>query len=157
MTQDRQQLVDNVRAAIARETTEESVLRVAIELIDAFSEGWHWTGFYMMRGDVLEVGPYVGPETPHTRIELNQGICGAAASQQRSIVVDDVNADPRFLACSLTTRSEIVVPLMDGEVCLGEIDIDSNHPSFFTEDDRVMLESVAAVVVGRLREVPRSR
>lgn len=153
MTSDRQRLVTNVRAAIARETSNGSVLRTAIKLIDAFSDGWHWTGFYMMRDGVLEVGPYVGPPTPHTRIELNSGICGAAASQKASIVVDDVNADPRFLACSLTTRSEIVVPLMDGDTCLGEIDIDSNHPSFFTEDDRIMLEEVAAVVVERLRQL----
>lgn len=157
MTGKRQKLIDNVRAAIAREETEESSLRAAIELIDAFSDGWHWTGFYMMRGDMLEVGPYIGPVTPHTRIALNQGICGAAASQQQSIVVDDVNADPRFLACSLTTRSEIVVPLMDGEVCLGEIDIDSNYPGFFSEEDRVMLEAVAGVVVDRLQEVRKNR
>ncbi len=156
MTGKRQELIDNVRAAIAREKTEESVLRAAVELIDAFSDGWHWTGFYMMRGDMLEVGPYVGPETPHKRIPLNEGICGAAASQQQSIVVDDVNADPRFLACSLTTRSEIVVPLMDGDICLGEIDIDSNHPAFFNDDDRGMLEAVAAVVVDRLRGVRKN-
>lgn len=157
MTNDRSQLVADIRTAIARETSEESVLRAAIERLDAFSDGWHWTGFYMMRGGVLEVGPYVGPPTPHTRIELHSGICGAAASRKESIVVDDVNADPRFLACSLTTRSEIVVPLMDGDTCLGEIDIDSNHPAFFTDDDRAMLEQVAAVVVERLRQVRSGR
>ncbi len=153
MSDKRQQLIDDVRAAIAGQTTETDVLKAAIKLIDAFSEGWHWTGFYMDRDGVLEVGPYVGPETPHTRIEYNSGICGAAASQKKSIVVDDVNADPRFLACSITTRSEIVVPLMDGDRCIGEIDIDSNNPSFFTDDDRAMLEQVAAVVVERLRKI----
>ncbi len=151
MSDPRQELIENVRRAIADKTTETDVLQAAIELIDAFSDGWHWTGFYMDRNGVLEVGPYVGPETPHTRIEYNSGICGAAASQKQSIVVDDVNADPRFLACSITTRSEIVVPLMDGDNCLGEIDIDSNNPSFFTDDDRTMLEAVATVVVARLR------
>jgi GAF domain-containing protein len=105
----------------------------------------------MMRGDVLEVGPYVGPETPHTKIELNSGICGAAASSKKSVIVDDVNADPRFLACSITTKSEIVVPLMDGDVCLGEIDIDSNQPAFFTDDDRQMLETIAGKIVQKLK------
>lgn len=149
--QKRKQLIADVGARIAGKNTETDVLRAAAELIDGFSDGFDWTGFYMMRGDVLEVGPYVGPETPHTTIELSSGICGAAATQKQTVVVDDVNADPRFLACSLTTRSEIVVPLMDGDTCIGEIDIDSNQPSFFTEEDRLMLEEIAAVIVSRLR------
>jgi len=147
------QLVDTIRTAIADKQTETDILRTAAQLIDGFSEGYNWTGFYLMRGDVLEVGPYIGPETPHARIELNQGICGAAASEKRSIVVDDTNADPRFLACAATTRSELVVPLMDGDVCLGEIDIDSNQPGFFKPEDREMLEAIARVIVQRLKEI----
>lgn len=153
MEDKRRRLIEDIRKAIKDLTTETEVLRAAIELIDAFSDGYDWTGFYMLRGGILEVGPYVGPETPHTKIELNSGICGAAATQKKSVVVDDVNADPRFLACSVTTRSEIVVPLMDGDRCLGEIDIDSNQPAFFSEQDRLMLEQVAGVVVNRLKEI----
>lgn len=149
----RRKLVDDVRAAIAEQTSEEDVLRAAVELIDAFSDGFDWTGVYMLRGSILEVGPYVGPETPHRKIELNSGICGAAASRKQTIVVDDVNADPRFLACSLTTRSEIVVPLMAGETCLGEIDIDSNRPAFFTPEDREMLEEIARLMVKKLKKL----
>ena len=153
MTGDRQQLVESVRAAISDKQSEEEVLRAAVEMIAAYSEGFDWTGFYLLRGGALEVGPYIGPRTPHTRIELNAGICGAAASQKRSIIVPDVAKDPRFLACSATTRSEIVVPMMDGGICLGEIDIDSNQADFFTEEDREMLEQVAAVVVEKLKQV----
>jgi len=153
MDSKRQQLVQAVRAAIAGEESEPEILQKAIELIDAFSADFNWTGFYMMRDRMLEVGPYIGPKTEHTRIKLNEGICGTAASQKKSLIVDDVNADPRFLACSLTTRSEIVVPLMDGQTCLGEIDIDSDKPSYFTDDDRRMLEEIAVVVVDRLRQV----
>ena len=149
----RQQLIYAVKIAIASLKAENEILRKTVELIDAFSPDFNWTGIYMMRDGVLEVGPYVGPTTEHTRIELNQGICGAAASQKKSVIVDDVNADPRFLACSLTTRSEIVVPLMDGQTCLGEIDIDSDKPSNFTDDDRRMLEEIAAVVVQHLKRV----
>ncbi|MEW6411837.1 MAG: GAF domain-containing protein [Candidatus Zixiibacteriota bacterium] len=156
MDDKRQRLISNVKAAIADKKNETEVLTVAVVLIDAFSEGFDWTGFYMMRGGILEVGPYVGPETPHTKIELNSGICGAAASSKQSVVVDDVNADPRFLACSITTRSEIVVPLMDGDTCLGEIDIDSNRPAFFTDDDRIMLEEIARIIVRKLKALPRS-
>ncbi|HKK20499.1 MAG TPA: GAF domain-containing protein [candidate division Zixibacteria bacterium] len=151
MEQKRIQLIENVRKAIADKNTETEVLQAAIELIDGYSEQFDWSGFYMLRGKSLEIGPYIGPPTPHTKIELNAGICGAAASQKQSIVVDDVKADSRFLACSITTRSEIVVPLMDGDRVLGEIDIDSNTPSFFTDDDRAMFEQVAAAVVQRLK------
>jgi len=149
----RRQLIDKIRTAIASEKTEEGILKAAVRLIDDFSDGYNWTGFYLMRGGVLEVGPYIGPETPHTRIELNQGICGAAASQKQSIIVNDVNSDPRFLACSVTTRSEIVTPLMDGDNCLGEIDIDSNQPNFFTTKDKEMLEAIAEQIVKRLKEI----
>lgn len=149
----RQKLVDNVRSAVASARDRREVLDVAIRLIDDFSPNFDWSGFYMMEGNQLVVASYIGPETPHTVIPLNNGICGAAASTKRSVVVDDVTSDPRFLACSITTRSEIVVPLMDGDTVLGEIDIDSNTPSFFTDDDRIMLEAVAAVVVAKLKEI----
>lgn len=146
------ELIEKVKLAISDKYSEEDILKTAIELIDAYSDGYNWTGFYMLREGILEVGPYIGPETPHTKIELNSGICGAAASRKETVLVDDVNADPRFLACSITTKSEIVVPLMDGDNCLGEIDIDSNQPAFFTEDDKLMLEKIAEIVVKRLKE-----
>ncbi|MDX9856433.1 MAG: GAF domain-containing protein [candidate division Zixibacteria bacterium] len=154
MDANRRQLVDNVRIAIANASTRDDILRTAAELIDGFSDGYNWTGFYMMREDgKLEVGPYVGPATEHTVIELNRGICGAAASQKQTVVVDNVLDDPRFLACSITTRSEIVVPLLDGDRVIGEIDIDSDHPKFFNGEDRAMLEAVAAEIVRRLRDL----
>ena len=111
-----------------------------------------WVGFYMIEkagigeDPVLVIGPYVGAITPHTRIPLNQGICGAAASSGRTVIVDDVNADPRYLACSLETKSEIVVPIvMKGEV-VGELDVDSHTPAAFTADDRQLLEHCARLV-----------
>jgi GAF domain-containing protein len=151
MDPERRKLVDDIQEAIAVHHSETDILQAAVRLIDAFSEGFNWTGFYMMRHGALEVGPYVGPVTEHTRIELNRGVCGAAASKKETVMVDDVRADPRFIACSLGTRSEIVVPLMDGDTCLGEIDVDSDQPAFFTDEDREMLEMVAEVIVSRLR------
>jgi GAF domain-containing protein len=153
MNEKRLQLIEDVKSALAGIRGEDEVLGKAVELIDAFSPGFNWTGIYMMKHGALEVGPYIGPVTEHTRIELNNGICGAAASQKKSIIVNDVNADPRFLACSINTRSEIVVPLMDGDTCLGEIDVDSDKPGHFTGDDRRMLEEIAKVVVKRLKQV----
>ena len=76
---------------------------------------YNWVGFYMLepgaQPPVLVLEAFVGAMTPHTRIPLNQGICGAAASSGKTIVVDDVSKDPRYLACSLETKSEIVVPI----------------------------------------------
>lgn len=153
MDNTRLQLIDNIRIAVAQEQSRDGILKIAAELIDAYSEDFNWTGFYMLDGNVLKVGPYVGPVTEHTVIELNRGICGAAASQKQTIIVDDVRNDPRFLACSVHTRSEIVVPLLDGEQVLGEIDIDSNRPQNFTPTDREMLEKVAEILVQRLKQV----
>lgn len=151
----RDQFVDNIRIAIADLDDETKVLRTAAEMIDSFSDGFNWTGFYMMKDGVLEVGPYVGPETPHTRIELSNGICGAAAREKKSIIVPDVAADERFLACSITTRSEIVVPLKFEDQIIGEIDIDSNQPSFFNHQDQEMLERIANLVVERIVAIRR--
>ena len=107
---------------------------------------YHWVGFYMLEGDVLVLGPFVGKLTEHVRIPLNQGICGAAASTGETVVIDDVTADPRYLACSLETRSEIVVPIRrDGRV-VGELDLDSDAPAAFTTDDRALLEQVAEII-----------
>jgi len=153
MDKTRKELIDKIKNAVAGVNDEKAVLATVVELLDGFSENYNWTGFYMKRGDILEVGPYIGTETSHTEIELNRGICGAAVTGKKTIMVDDVNTDPRHLACSLTTRSEIVVPLMDGNTCLGEIDIDSNNPSNFNHQDKEMLESIASIVVKRLKEI----
>ncbi len=119
---------------------------------------YDWVGFYMIdKGklpgseDMLVLGPYVGAPTPHTRIPLNQGICGAAASSGRTIVVDDVNSDPRYLACSIETKSEIVVPVRVRGTVVGELDIDSHTPAAFGPDDRELVEHCAALV-GRYLE-----
>lgn len=151
----RQKLIELIESAIKSRPDREGILKTAVELIDDYSADFNWTGIYMLDGDVLRVGPYVGPPTEHTVIPLDRGICGAAASQKKTVVVDDVRSDPRFLACSIYTRSEIVVPLMDGDVCLGEIDIDSNRPSNFSVKDRAMLEQIAALLVARLKQVPK--
>ena len=113
---------------------------------------YDWVGFYMMeKGGIgedpmLVLGPYVGAVTQHKRIPLNQGICGAAASTGRTVVIDDVSKDPRYLACSIETKSEIVVPIIvKGEV-VGELDIDSHAPAAFTPDDRQLVEHCARLV-----------
>jgi L-methionine (R)-S-oxide reductase len=115
---------------------------------------YNWVGFYMLeqgaKEPVLVLGHYQGAMTPHTRIALNQGICGAAASSGRTVIVDDVSKDPRYLACSLETKSEIVVPIFVRGVVVGELDIDSHFPAAFAEDDRNLVEYCARLVGERL-------
>ena len=105
----------------------------------------HYTGvyFYWLEGDDLRLRAYRGRPTEHVRIPVGQGICGRAAREARTVLVDDVNADPSYLACSFETRSEIVVPIMRGKTVLGEIDIDSDVPAAFTDADRSFLEKLA--------------
>ncbi|HEY3225612.1 MAG TPA: GAF domain-containing protein [Planctomycetota bacterium] len=106
---------------------------------------FNWVGVYMIEdGDTLVLKAWDGPAaTEHVRIPIGQGICGLAAREARTVVVDDVNKDPRYLACFLQTRSEIVVPVFSEGRVVGEIDIDSDRPAAFTEADRTLLESVA--------------
>ena len=104
---------------------------------------YNWVGFYFVEGNELVLGPFVGVPSPHVRIPIGKGICGAAVAERRTVVVPDVNADPRYLACSLETKSEIVVPIEANGRILGEIDIDSHTPNAFTFDDRALLEELA--------------
>ncbi len=129
-------------------------LRRAVEAIHESSAAWHWAGVYLLEGEVLVLAYQVGKPTPHERIPLDRGICGAAAREGKTIVVDDVRSDLRYLACSLETRSEIVVPIRDrdGRI-LGEIDIDSDLPAAFDGEDRKVLE-VAAELLARFLESP---
>ena len=122
----------------------------AVALLQRERPHYNWVGVYLLEGEELVLGPFVGKPTPHTRIPLNKGICGAAASSGKTLIVDDVNADPRYLACSLETRSEIVVPLVRAGRVLGEIDIDSDAPAAFTEEDRRLLEAVAEILATKL-------
>jgi putative methionine-R-sulfoxide reductase with GAF domain len=149
---DRDDLLTAIRSAIASSPNAESAMTQAVRLLKDAIPYYTWVGIYLLDGNELVLGPFLGKPSPHTRIPLGRGICGAAASEKATIVVDDVNADPRYLACSIETRSEIVVPILeDGEV-LGEIDIDSDTPAAFGDADRGLLEQVAALLAESLSE-----
>ena len=144
------------RLAEAAPTAEHLMASIVRRLAERLPK-YNWVGFYMLEPSstgeqrTLALGPYVGAPTPHTRIPLDQGICGAAASSGQTVVVDDVHSDPRYLACSLETKSEIVAPIfVRGEVA-GELDIDSHLPAAFGPDDRSLVEHCARLV-GRFLE-----
>ena len=137
-------------ALAAKADTPQELMQGICELLNQRMLKYNWVGFYMLeetRGEpMLVLGPFVGAMTPHTRIPLNQGICGAAASTGETVVVDDVNSDSRYLACSLETKSEIVVPIYANDKVVGELDIDSHFAAAFRDDDRRICEHCAKVV-----------
>ncbi|HKZ21944.1 MAG TPA: GAF domain-containing protein, partial [candidate division Zixibacteria bacterium] len=122
------------------------VLNETARLLKENFPKYNWVGFYLMEGNELALGPYLGKPTPHTRIKLDSGICGAAVREEQTIIVPDVKYDPRYLACSLETKSEIVVPIRKGEKVVGEIDIDSDELNAFDEQDKSFLETVSEIL-----------
>ena len=150
-------LLNDITRAIAQAPDGLTAMRETVTLLKARLPHYTWAGIYLMEGDELVLGPYLGKPSPHTRIPLGRGICGAAATERATIVVDDVNSDSRYLACSIETRSEIVVPIIaaddsgtgTGRV-LGELDIDSDQPAAFGQADRELLEAVARALAPRL-------
>ncbi len=110
---------------------------------------YNWVGFYLVdpaNSAVLLVGPYVGSFTPNPRIPISDGLCGAAATTGKTVVVQDVAQDRRYLAGSSLVKSEIVVPIFAKKKLTGELDVESYFPSTFTESEQEFVEGCAAVV-----------
>jgi len=139
--------LEAVDRIVNRESEADEVLRQTVAVLHDRFDHYSWVGIYLVEEDDLVLGPWQGPQaTDHVRIPIGQGVCGAAAASGETEVVDDVNADDRYLSCFPSTRSEIVVPIVfDGKV-VGEIDIDSDAPAAFGEKDRALLERVAILI-----------
>jgi len=134
-----------VRAAIAEAAGPEAAAQRVVDLLHDRFPPYDWVGIYWVDGNDLVLGPWTGPEaTEHTRIPIGTGVCGAAAASGRTEIVPDVSADPRYLACFASTKSEIVVPIFDGGEVIGEIDIDGTDLDAFDETDARFLEEIAA-------------
>src|SRR5208282_1124188 len=150
--------VDEVRKEVDRLNSEartaDQLMKDMTLLLNQHMLKYNWVGFYMLEPGadppMLVLGHYQGAMTPHTRIPLNQGICGAAGSSGKTAVVDDVHKDPRYLACSIETKSEIVVPVFVRGKVAGELDIDSHFLAAFADDDRELVEYCAELVGKRL-------
>jgi len=134
--------------------TAQELMRTMVKLLHERMLKYNWVGFYLLEPGaeppMLVLGAFEGAMTPHTRIPLNQGICGAAASTGQTVVVDDVSKDPRYLACSLETRSEIVVPVFAHGKVVGELDIDSHFPAAFTLEHQDLVQYCARLVGKKL-------
>lgn len=131
----------------SNETIEKRMLQIC-ELLEANVAYYNWVGFYFKNGDKneLKLGPYVGAPTDHTIIPFGKGICGQVAVSNQNFVVPDVSAQDNYIACSITVKAEIVVPIFVNGENVGQIDIDSNTPDPFTSEDERFLEYVCLKV-----------
>lgn len=143
------EVLAKVEAAIGESSGRSSRDLVAKELNSAVPS-YSWVGIYVVDGSDLTLDSWSGPAaTEHTRIPVGKGVCGFAAKAGRTEIVSDVSKDPRYLQCFLSTRSEIVVPILDSGKVVGEIDVDSDQLDSFSSVDREFLEAVAKKLAGR--------
>ena len=137
-------LQDAIKIIDGSDTRNEK-LRAICELLDSRVDVFDWTGFYLASKDedrILELGPYVGEPTDHTRIPYGTGICGQAAETLDTFVVQDVSKADNYLACSVDVKSEIVVPIMKNDEFVGELDIDSHTLNAITPEIRELCETI---------------
>jgi L-methionine (R)-S-oxide reductase len=134
--------------ALTTPTAQAVMERIAQRLHEKMTR-YNWVGFYLVDpadSGVLLVGAFSGSFTPNARIPLNTGLCGAAARSGKTVVVDDVSKDPRYLAGSPLVKCEIVVPIFVKNALAGELDVESYFASTFNKAEKEFVESCAAVV-----------
>jgi GAF domain-containing protein len=118
-----------------------------VKLLNTAVPSYSWVGIYLVDSSELVLDSWSGPTaTEHSRIPLGKGVCGFAAKAGRTEIVSDVSKDPRYLQCFLSTKAEIVVPILGSGKVVGEIDIDSDELDAFSSVDREFLEAVARKV-----------
>ena len=145
--------VDAIRQAAAGAGPAPDRLQHAMELIHERHPQYEWVGIYILRGDTLELGPFVGAPTEHTHIPVGRGVCGTAVAERANQVIQDVRELDNYLACSSTVRSEIVVLIWDGDAVLGQIDVDCDEVGAFGPEDEGFLTEVAAVLAPLVGQV----
>lgn len=130
---------------IILENEESWILNDVVDFLYKNFDKYSWVGIYIVREDTLVLGPWKGKQaTEHIQIPIGSGVCGSAAKSGKTELVSDVNKDDRYLACFVSTRSEIVVPIKKKGEVIGEIDIDSDVPNAFNNKDVIFLEKIAS-------------
>ncbi len=140
---DADKVVAALRGAFARDAGREALLRLAAERIRAAGAPYTSVYMYMLHGGELVLEAHAGRETEHTRIAVGQGVCGTAVATGEDQNVPDVRAISNYIACNTWTRSELVVLIRRGSLILGQIDVDSDEPDPFTEEERAAVRKVA--------------
>lgn len=135
------QLLPQIKALVEGETDTIANLANICAVLKYNMPGFFWVGFYVIKQGELVLGPYQGP-VACTRIQLTKGVCGAAASKGETIIVPDVDKFPGHIACSSLSKSEIVIPIFNGNFVKGVLDVDSDSLNMFDETDRKYLEEI---------------
>jgi len=153
----RNELHSKLNSLQAQQLSREEYCRKAVQYIRECNPGiYDWVGIYLATDQQLHLPAmnFVGEEPEHKTIPFGEGICGAVATEKDTLIIDDVNADPRYLACSLFTKSEIVVPILRDNTVLGVLDLDSDTPAGFHKEDQVLLEDAAQLIGAFLSGAP---
>jgi GAF domain-containing protein len=148
-TTTKQELLAKLDTLARRAIDVETLMRSIADELHSQLTRYNWVGFYLLADDepeTLVLGPYTGSFSPHKRIPLSQGLCGAAARTGTTVVVNDVTADPRYLQGSDTTKSEIVVPIFAQKRFAAELDINSYFANTFGPEDQRFVEDCAKLV-----------
>jgi L-methionine (R)-S-oxide reductase len=151
----REDLRSEVGALVDSDASDEEVLNEVVRLVHEAHPVWDWSGIYLLVGDTLVLGPRTAP-VDHSRIGIGEGVCGTAVSENRNQVVEDVREVENYLACSIHTRSELVVLIRDQGKIIGEFDIDSDTVGAFTQEDEALLHEMGLLISGRVASLARS-
>jgi GAF domain-containing protein len=151
----REDLRSEVGALVASDAPDEAVLNEVVRRVHEAHPVWDWSGIYLLVGDTLVLGPRTAP-VDHSRIGVGEGVCGTAVSEDRNQVVEDVREVENYLACSIHTRSELVVLIKDSDKIVGEFDIDSDTVGAFRREDEALLEEMGLLISGRVASLAAS-
>lgn len=145
-------LMSEVRSLLVSDAPDDEVLDRIIKLVHETHPTWDWSGIYLMVDGTLIIGPFAGSDEPpeHSRIEVGEGVCGAAVAENRNQIVADVRELDNYLACSVHTRSELVVLIRVNDRIVGQFDIDSDTINAFTPEDERLLEKIGEIVAPRV-------
>lgn len=144
------EIVDRVDHIVKSDVPLDEVLRSAVRTLKEERVNYNWAGIYLLEGDTLVLHNYIGKPTEHIRIPVGVGVCGVAVAEGANQIVGDVARVNNYLACSVGTRSEIVVLIRRGSAILGQIDIDSDLENAFGQEDEALLVRVANLLSRRL-------
>jgi L-methionine (R)-S-oxide reductase len=151
----REDLRSEVAALLTSDAQDEEVLNEVVRRVHEAHPSWDWSGIYLLVRDTLVLGPRTAP-ADHSRIAIGEGVCGTAVSEDRNQVIEDVREVENYLACSIHTRSELVVLIRDADKIVGEFDIDSDTVGAFTQEDESLLEEMGALISGRVASLAGS-
>jgi L-methionine (R)-S-oxide reductase len=158
-SQARSKLKTEVEALAASEAPDEEVLRRVVRLVHDAHPLWGWSDIYLLVDGTPVVGPFAGSDEPpeHSRIEVGEGVCGTAVAEDKNQLVEDVRELDNYLACSLSTRSELMILIREGGRIVGQFDIDSDERAAFTEEDEALLEGLAHLAAPRVASLAAAR